>query len=84
MRLVMLLMWAWMVFVMSVAVVVMRLSRSLALQLPVAESIKQQEGYSYDEHDDNYLQLVAETVRLVVVGMGAMMGSDQLVHLLYL
>lgn len=62
----------------------MRLSRSFALQLSVTESIEQQEGYSDDEHDDNYLQLVAEAVRLVVVGMRAMVCSDQLVHLLYL
>lgn len=80
----MLLMRRCMVFVMSVAVVIMRLSRSFALQLSVTESIEQQEGYSDDEHDDNYLQLVAEAVRLVVVGMRAMVCSDQLVHLLYL
>lgn len=61
----------------------MRLSWSLALQLSIAESIEQQEGYSDDEHDDNYLQLVAETVRLVMIGVGTMMGCDQLVHLLY-
>lgn len=70
-------------FVMCVAVVIMRLTWSLALQLSIAESIEQQEGYSDDEHDDNYLQLVAETVRLVMIGVGTMMGRDQLVHLLY-
>lgn len=74
----------WMMLIVCVAVLIVRLLGSLALEFPVTERIEQQEGYPDDEHDDNYFQLVAEMVRLVMVSMGAVVRCYQFIHLLYL
>lgn len=74
----------WMMFLMSVTVLIMLLSSFLPLQFPITESIKQQKGNPNDQHDDDNLQLVTQMVGLMMVSMRTMMRCYQFIHLLYL
>jgi hypothetical protein len=51
-------------------------------ELSITECISNQEGNAYHEHDDDYLQLVANVIAMMFLHVRPMVSCHQLVHFL--